>query len=125
MGGGEGSTRPGWAWVSPKHDVKAVGCVSKLTRSWPRTEWRAASLRRGWASATEDTREDGSGALREPGRGRHGELQGPRTLQPHLAPPVPPFTNLVGVFSEPTLETRELGSHDHPAGRGCTTLWEL
>lgn len=86
MGGGEESTRPGWALVSPKHDVKAVGCVSKLTRSWPRTEWRAASLRRGWAGATEDTREDGSGALREPGRGRPGELQGPRN------PTAPPGT---------------------------------
>lgn len=86
MGGGEGSTRPGWAWVSPEHDVKAVGYVSKLTRSWPRTEWRAASLRRGWAGATEDTREDASGVLWEPGRSRDGELQGPRN------PTAPPGT---------------------------------
>lgn len=54
-----------------------------------------------------------------------GNSEDPRTLQPHLAPPVPPFTYLVGVVPEPTQVTREPESHDRPASTGRRKLWEL
>lgn len=69
------------------------------------------------------TREQQGKSLAEPCRNLvsavRGDSEDPGTLQPHLTPPIPPFTNLVGVAPEPTLETREFESHDVQLARAA------